>query len=173
MQEMAWIITIVLMLGILTVFVYVAINSQNKVEYEAVQKVSYSIRSKFFWLLFATFIILTVITLRNLPYAAQHKNISADTQNVEATGYQWYWKLSTNKVVANKPVVFNVKSADVNHGMAIYDDTLTLLTQVQAMPGYENKLQYTFTRPGNYKVMCLEYCGMAHHAMIAELIVTE
>jgi cytochrome c oxidase subunit 2 len=65
-----------------------------------------------------------------------------------------------------------VTSRDVNHGFGIYDASLKLLTQIQAMPGYVNKVHYTFTRPGKYRVMCMEYCGLIHHDMIAELTIT-
>jgi cytochrome c oxidase subunit II len=32
---------------------------------------------------------------------------------------------------------------------------------------------HTFREPGKYKVRCLEYCGVAHHAMKDELVVVE
>jgi cytochrome c oxidase subunit 2 len=66
-------------------------------------------------------------------------------------------------------VVFRVTGADVNHGFGVYNENLELVTQVQAMPGYTNKLVYTFDQPGKYRILCLEYCGLAHHAMMGEL----
>ena len=36
------------------------------------------------------------------------------------------------------------------------------------MPGHTNRLAYTFTQPGKYRVLCLEYCGLAHHGMMTE-----
>ena len=173
MQELAWLITIILMLCIVAVFAFVVLNSQDATEFAPVQKRFYSIRTKFFWLLFAAFIVLTFITLRSLPYAATHSASSGDAQQVTVTGYQWYWELSQESVVVNQPVIFTVKSEDVNHGMAIYDESLTLLTQVQSMPGYDNKVEYTFTKPGTYQILCMEYCGAAHHAMLSTLQVTE
>jgi cytochrome c oxidase subunit 2 len=84
----------------------------------------------------------------------------------------WYWQLHPAQVESGRPVLFNVTSADVNHGLGIYDQDLRLLTQTQAMPGYVNKLAYTFTQPGIYRLMCLEYCGLAHHGMMGFLEVT-
>ena len=46
-----------------------------------------------------------------------------------------------------------------------------LLTQVQAMPGYTNRLIYRFDRTGTYTVRCLEYCGIFHHFMLTKFIV--
>ena len=41
------------------------------------------------------------------------------------------------------------------------------------MPGYTNVLRRTFAQPGKYRVLCLEYCGLVHHNMIAEIDVVE
>jgi cytochrome c oxidase subunit 2 len=51
----------------------------------------------------------------------------------------------------------------------MYDRSGRLLAQTQAMPGITNRLVYTFTQPGKYRILCLEYCGLAHHGMILEL----
>ena len=80
--------------------------------------------------------------------------------------------MSPAQVRASAPVEFQVTSADVNHGFAIYDEELRLVAQVQAMPGYLNRLRYSFPKAGKYVILCLEYCGRAHHMMKAELEVT-
>ncbi len=67
--------------------------------------------------------------------------------------------------------MFNVSAADVTHGLGVYDENLRLLGQTQAMPGYENSLKITFDQPGKYKLMCMEYCGLVHHAMISDFTV--
>lgn len=72
---------------------------------------------------------------------------------------------------AGEMVEFRVTSSDVNHGFAIYDANMKLIAQTQAMPGYVNKLRWKFDTPGEYSVLCLEYCGAAHHVMKATLIV--
>ncbi len=164
MQEIAWGISSILMLCIMAVFVFVALNGAKQEEYEPVQKRFYSFRSILFWAMLGLFVVISVITLPPVPYAA-HNSDTTDAQRIDVTGYQWYWQLSDNKVVAGQPVVFHVTSGDVNHGLGIYDENLTLLTQTQAMPGYTNKLLYTFDEPGEYKILCLEYCGLVHHGM--------
>lgn len=40
------------------------------------------------------------------------------------------------------------------------------------MPGYVNRLVHTFDRPGRYRLLCLEFCGVVHHDMVAEFEVT-
>ena len=76
-------------------------------------------------------------------------------------------------VLAAQPVLFRVTSADVNPGFGVSDSELRLVAQTQAMPGYTNVLRHTFAQPGKYRVLCMEYCGLVHHNMIAEIDVVE
>ena len=55
--------------------------------------------------------------------------------------------------------------------MGVYDEETRLLFQTQGMPGYVNKVSYTFDKPGTYRVLCMELCGVAHHDMISEFTV--
>ncbi len=75
------------------------------------------------------------------------------------------------EVPRDQLVEFRVTSLDVNHGFSMYDPDGHLIGQVQAMPGYMNRLRYRFTRPGTYQVLCLEYCGNSHHTMKGAFVV--
>ncbi|MGH8399001.1 MAG: hypothetical protein ACRETA_12285, partial [Gammaproteobacteria bacterium] len=72
-----------------------------------------------------------------------------------------------------EPVEFRVTAADVNHGFAIYDNLGVLLAQTQAMPGYVNRLYFRFPKPGTYHILCLEYCGVGHLIMHANIEVIQ
>ena len=79
---------------------------------------------------------------------------------------------STSSVPAGTRVRFSVTSADVNHAMALVDPDGVLIGSVQMMPGYTNRLDLTLTKPGRYRFLCFEYCGLAHHAMEGGMTVT-
>jgi cytochrome c oxidase subunit 2 len=168
MQELAWYISLILVVALLAIFVAVLLRSGRGADDASIQSRAYRFRGPAFWVLIFLGVLIAIITLQDLPYAAQPDPPGA-RQVVEATGHQWYWTLSREELVAGQPVEFRVTSADVNHGFGIYDDSLRLLAQTQAMPGYVNRLIYTFTEPGTYKILCLEYCGLAHHEMPAEI----
>lgn len=171
MQELAWYVTVVLVAAIGAVFINVRMHSGLAADYGGVQTSAYRIRAKLFWGLIVFGVPLTVLSLWRLPYVRADE--PAVPQVVTATGFQWYWDLGGPKsVVAGQPVEFQITSADVNHGLGIYDANTRLLAQAQAMPGYVNRLRYTFEKPGKYRLMCLEYCGLAHHDMISEIEVT-
>ena len=39
------------------------------------------------------------------------------------------------------------------------------IAEVQAMPGYHNKLDLTLDQAGTYLIRCLEFCGLNHWSM--------
>ena len=171
-SSLAWLITIFCLIVVASSFAFVVLNSKTRDEdYDGVMKRSYSIRKKFFVIFLLVGVLVTTLTISNLPYDA-HARVSGDAIEVDAVGYQWYWKIDKTSFTVGQPIIFNVTSADVNHGFGIYNDKLALLNQTQAMPGYVNKLVHVFDKPGIYKILCLEYCGLSHHAMVAELTVS-
>ena len=126
-------------------------------------------RSQLIWALLAFGAIITPISLWQWPHAIA---TSGDPLTINATGHQWYWEIDKESVPAGKPVVFNVHAGDVTHGLGVVDSSGRLLFQTQAMPGYVNKVEYTFNTPGTYKIICMDFCGIAHHNMISEFEVT-
>ena len=167
MQDDVWSITLIGVGLVALVFVVVLVHAGRPPLPETAQKKAHAIQLWWFLALLGLGSVMAFRTLRPFPIAAQHVQ-SRGAQIVSATGHQWAWELSRNRVDAGTPVEFDVTGADVNHGFAIYGPEDRILTQTQAMPGYTNRLLYTFTRPGKYRVMCLEYCGLGHHSMVAE-----
>lgn len=168
MQDIAWNISLWLMLVLAAAFIYVAMKSGEKAEAAEVQNSAGKIRSALFWILLIAGVPVAMVTLTDLPYAAQS---DASAQIVKAEGSQFNWDISPTTIVAGEPVEFHVTAIDATHGFAVYDDSMTLLTQTQAMPEYTNILKYTFAKAGTYKILCLEYCGTGHHVMSEEITV--
>ena len=164
MQEITWNITVVLVLALALVFVFVALRSRAAADFARIQERTNRIRVYYFWALIATIAVATVATLSGLPYP-RSQALRGEPQIVNARAFQWYWELTREEVEANRPVEFRVTASDVNHGFGLYDSSLHLVAQTQAMPGYVNVMRYTFTEPGTYQVLCLEYCGLGHHSM--------
>lgn len=171
-QQIIWDITLVLMALVTTGFLFVAFNSGPREDnYAPLQKRAYKLRASLFLALALVFGSTMILTLRDLPYDTPKDSSRGTTQVIRATGQMWRWELSQNRVPLNQSVEFLVTSIDVNHGFGLYDPDMILVGQTQAMPGYTNTLRHTFTRPGVYKILCLEYCGVAHHNMASEFTV--
>ncbi|HWP13145.1 MAG TPA: hypothetical protein VNN06_15090 [Ramlibacter sp.] len=177
MQQIAWLLSLALMLLVAFGFTFVALKSGRRADdYTPLQLRAYRIRTKLFWALVLVLGPAMIYSLLDLPYGASHAHANASgvpAIGIDAKGFQWRWELSRNHVPVGQAVEFRVTSADINHGFAIYDPEMRLVAQTQAMPGYTNKLNYTFGKAGTYKVLCLEYCGIAHHNMITEIKVGE
>ncbi|MFA5909799.1 MAG: cytochrome c oxidase subunit II [Vicinamibacterales bacterium] len=71
------------------------------------------------------------------------------------------------RVPAGTPVTFRITSPDVLHGFMIVGTNVNLTVA----PGYVSEVTTTFARPGEYLVVCNEYCGLAHHLMQGKVIV--
>ena len=117
------------------------------------------------------FIVILIIGLAFSFYWMPYPNnraraFGAPEVTVDVMAAQWSWTVSQDTIPVGTSVEFAVTSKDVNHGFAIYSPAGEILTQVQAMPGYTNRLIYKFDTPGEYIIRCLEYCGVAHDVMV-------
>ncbi len=173
-QNTVFILTLVLMGLVLAAFLFVALNAtSNGGQYQPIQEKAYRFRSKMFWLLLITSLLAIVITTQDLPYSSTRGDLTGVDRQIDVTGGQWYWQLSDSNATVGETVVFNVSAIDVTHGLGVYDENMRLIGQTQAMPGYSNALKLTFKKKGQYKLLCLEYCGLAHHAMVSNFEVKE
>jgi cytochrome c oxidase subunit 2 len=96
------------------------------------------------------------------PYGKGAGDPGAQQLNVKGVQFAWLVK---GRVRAGRPVQFNLTSGDVNHNLGLYTMGWKLLFQVQVVPGRTQHYVYTFRRPGSYRVVCLEFCGLDHHLM--------
>ncbi|HJP38760.1 MAG: cytochrome C oxidase subunit II [Gammaproteobacteria bacterium] len=178
---------IVMLVGVIAIFLITGwlISGAKPVESaESVTARLYKVRGRYFLLLMAVLVIMLSVTLSNLPYRSQ---VAVEPEYiVPVSGRIWYWEIGPiqdrdgNPLQAGsgpmvlplgKPLEFQVTAEDVNHGFGVYDEAGQLIVQTQAMPGYVNKLVHTFTEPGEYHVLCMEYCGIAHHSMVTTITV--
>ena len=166
-QDEVWLVSLIGMGLVALVFIYVISQAGQTAGAAQVQKKAYAIRRWWFVALVIFGVGVTYASLRPFPIADQHTQSRA-AQIVDVVGHQWHWDLSRHRVDAGTPVEFRVTSADVNHGFAIYGPNDRIVAQTQAMPGFTNRLVHTFTQPGKYRVLCLEYCGLAHHGMSSD-----
>ncbi len=122
------------------------------------------------WLLvvIAFLLALLLATIWFTPYG---RTSGSGRQIVHVSAQQFFWRLDKTRVRAHEPVEFVTRATDVNHGFGIYKGT-KLVAQVQVIPDRDQKLVHTFSEPGTYTVLCLEFCGVNHHAMTTSFEVT-
>ncbi len=168
-QSISALLSLAAIVALGAIFLRVRLLAHAPRDYAPVQARAYRIRAIGFGILVLVGLPISIWLLRVHPYAAA----AGSAQIVNVTANQWYWEIDPPEAAAGTPVEFRVTSTDVNHNFGLYDESGRLVAQTQAMPGYVNQLAYTFEAPGTYQVLCLEYCGLAHHGMIAEFTATE
>lgn len=82
-------------------------------------------------------------------------------------GQVFLWEPKEITIPAGSKVTFIITSKDVIHGMKIENTPVN----VMVVPGQISRVTATFTKPGEYLVVCHEFCGGGHHTMYGKIIV--
>ncbi|HMQ30259.1 MAG TPA: cytochrome c oxidase subunit II [Chloroflexaceae bacterium] len=71
------------------------------------------------------------------------------------------------EIPAGSDVTVIATSRDVIHGLKIVGTPVNMMV----VPGQISKMTVHFDKPGEYLIVCHEYCGGGHHAMFGKVIV--
>lgn len=80
----------------------------------------------------------------------------------------WSFTPAEIRVPAGAEITFTVTSTDVLHGFNLEGTRVNMML----IPGQISENRYTFQEPGEYAIICHEYCGLGHHTMFGRVIVT-
>lgn len=95
----------------------------------------------------------------------------AGAMEIYIVGKQWMWKaqhldgqreINELHVPVGRPVKLTMGSEDVLHSFYIP----AFRVKADVIPGRDNVLWFTATKPGKYHLFCAEYCGTKHSGMI-------
>jgi cytochrome c oxidase subunit 2 len=98
-----------------------------------------------------------------------------EAMDVYVTGKQWMWKFSypegpnavgVLRVPVGRPVRLLLTSRDVIHSFFVP----AFRIKMDAVPGVYTQTWFQVTKPGRYRVMCAEYCGLKHSEMWGEVV---
>lgn len=79
----------------------------------------------------------------------------------------WLFNPNEIRVPAGSEVTFVATSTDVLHGIHVERTRINMML----IPGQISRNTYRFERPGEYLILCHEYCGAGHHTMFGKIIV--
>jgi cytochrome c oxidase subunit 2 len=102
-------------------------------------------------------------------FARPGVTVDSNGATVVAVGMMFAFLPAEIRVPANRPVTFRMTSADVTHGFLIVGTNANTML----VPGYVSQFTTVFRQPGEYLIVCHEYCGLGHHLMSGKLIVEE
>ena len=108
-------------------------------------------------------------TVRNTPPfgAPGVRQLGPDRYEVVMLASAWQFQPSEIRVPAGADVTFLATSSDVIHGLHVEDSRVNMML----IPGQVSRNSYTFEEPGEYLMVCHEYCGLLHHAMYGRVVV--
>lgn len=95
------------------------------------------------------------------------EKIGEKEYNAYMVAYAFGYNPGKMEIPVGATVHFQITSSDVVHGFQIPGTNVNMMV----VPGEVNHLSYTFTEPGEYLILCNEYCGAAHEYMMATIIV--
>ena len=79
----------------------------------------------------------------------------------------WAFTPDEIDVPVGADVSFVATSVDVTHGFFIVGTRVNMML----IPGQVSEFDYRFTKPGEYLLICHEYCGQLHHTMSGKVVV--
>ena len=186
-QALVWRMFLLISAVIVLVFAAVAFSTGRPREVSIAR--AYGLRRVLFLAALVAVAGVLATTLPKTPYAA-HGNAAVTEVDriiyVAARQFEFIWsdepivsaadvgrvpRLHQLAIDSGSTVEFRVTSLDVNHAFGLYGPQRQIVAQTQAMPGYVNRLRVRLDEPGEYPVLCIEYCAAAHHRMRSSLIV--
>lgn len=94
---------------------------------------------------------------------------AAKRYEIHYVARMWKFEPADVEILPGSVVDLYLSTADVTHGMQIVGTNVNLM----AVPGAVNFARVKFDKPGDYLVVCNEYCGIQHHNMATHIHVTE
>jgi cytochrome c oxidase subunit 2 len=110
-------------------------------------------------------VMLVALLFATIFFTPYGRSARGSSQAVNVRAQQFVFLLDKTTVKVGEPVTFHLTSADVNHGFAVFNSKNGFLFQTQVIPGKKQDYVYTFKKPGTYRIVCFEYCGVGHDQM--------
>jgi len=87
--------------------------------------------------------------------------------DVYLVGMMWRW-YPVLRLEAGREYTLHLSSIDLNHGFNLYPLNINFMV----VPGYDYGLRIVPTEPGDFRIVCNEFCGIGHHTMLGRVEVT-
>lgn len=95
------------------------------------------------------------------------RQTAANAYEAVVIGSAWSFTPAEIRVPAGAAITFIATSTDIIHGFYIAKTRVN----VMLIPGQISRVTHTFPEPGEYLLLCHEYCGLGHHLMSGRVIV--
>lgn len=168
-------IAIVFIVGITAFMIYTVIHFNRK-KGKPARQFTGSTKLEIVWTGVPLIIVVLMFYYGWVGFAPMRKP-PKDAMVITALGRKWEWEfdygngMKSKQLVlpVHKPVRLELRSEDVNHSLFIP----AFRVKEDVIPGYENFLWFIPNYIGNYEILCTEYCGLLHSAMLSKAVIME
>jgi cytochrome c oxidase subunit II len=95
------------------------------------------------------------------------REVEPNRYEVVMIGSAWSFTPREVRVPAGAEVTFIATTTDVIHGVHVEGTRVNFMI----IPGQISRVTSTFREPGEYLIICHEFCGAGHHLMYGTLVV--
>jgi cytochrome c oxidase subunit 2 len=170
-----FLVAIVFIIGITAFMIYTVIKFNRKKGRPAMQ-FSGNTMLEVVWTVVPLILVLLMFYIGWVGFAPMRKP-PKDAMVVTAIGRKWEWEFDYGNGMKSKQLVLpvskavkiNLKSEDVNHSFFIP----AFRVKEDVIPGYNNFLWFVPNYTGSYEILCTEYCGLLHSAMLSKAIILD
>jgi cytochrome c oxidase subunit II len=170
-----FIIALIFIVGITLFMIYTVIHFARKKGKPAMQFTG-SLKLEILWTVIPLILVMLMFYFGWAAFAPM-RNAPADAIRITAIGRKWEWEFDYGNgmkskelvIPVNKPVNLDLKSEDINHSLFIP----AFRVKEDVIPGYNNFLWFIPNYIGSYEILCTEYCGLLHSAMLSKAVVVE
>lgn len=165
-------LSIIILIGITVAMIYFAVKYRR-----SKHPVPADIRDNWMletvWTVVPTIIALSMFTVGWTSYLGL-RNVPDDAIEIQVYAQQFSWifvydndKETEGEMVVpfNKPIKITLTSEDVNHSFSLPAYRI----KIDAVPGMDTFAWFVADRLGEFDILCTEYCGVDHSAMVAVL----
>lgn len=171
-----WVSAFFLVLIVLLTVVFVLRYRRRAGRTEPEPSPSHDTRLELLWTGIPLVLVAVMFVMSTRTYLAMTSApAGAAPLRVQVTARRWSWwfdhpggKGSPElHLVAGRPAELVMSSLDVIHSLYVPEFRL----KQDAVPGRFTRLSFTPTAPGQFSVLCAEYCGTDHSRMAAAVVV--
>jgi len=162
-------------IAITALMIYILIHFSRK-KIKNPQQFTGNTKLEIIWTVIPLIIVLVMFYYGMEGFSPMRK-VPENAMEIKAIGRMWEWRFDYGNGKVSKELVvphlrnikMNLVSEDVNHGLFIP----AFRVKEDVIPGYNNYLWFRPITKGNFDIFCSEYCGLAHSAMTAKVVVLD
>lgn len=168
-------VSFIFTIGITALLIYILVHfSRKKIKHP--KQFTGNTTLEIIWTVVPIIIVLIMFHFGTEGFNPMRK-VPADAMPIKVIGKMWSWefdygggKVAKELVVPyNKNIKLNLVSLDVNHSLFIP----AFRVKEDVVPGYNNYMWFRPIIKGTFDILCSEYCGLAHSAMLSKVVVMD